>query len=76
MALVEPDERMAAAGFTSIARNLATATSPVLAGWSLQVAAWGLPFVISGAIKIVYDLSIYATFRKIRLPEESQKNRR
>ena len=30
----------------------------------------GLPFVIAGSLKIVYDLLLYRSFRAIRPPEE------
>ncbi|MBI2321500.1 MAG: hypothetical protein HYU88_05280 [Chloroflexi bacterium] len=34
--------------------------------------ALGLPFVIAGALKIVYDLAILAAFRSLRPPEEKK----
>jgi MFS family permease len=70
MAVVDPDERVAAAGFTGIARNLAQVMSPTLAGYAKQVAALGLPFFLSGSLKIVYYLAMYAVFRQVRPPEE------
>jgi MFS family permease len=70
MAVVDPDERVAAAGFTGVARNLSQVLSPTLAGYAMQVAALGLPFFISGTLKILYDLSMYAVFRQVRPPEE------
>jgi MFS family permease len=68
MAVVAPAERTAAAGVTSVARTIATASGPVLAGYALQLAplAVGLPFLIAGGLKIVYDLSLYGVFRHIR----------
>ncbi len=72
MAVVDPDERSAAAGFTSVARNGATALAPLFTGATLALPALGLPFLIAGSIKIIYDLSIFAVFRKIRPPEEAQ----
>lgn len=70
MAVVAPDERSAAAGLTSVARNGATALAPLFTGLTLAVPALGLPFLIAGSLKIVYDLSIWATFRKIKPAEE------
>jgi MFS family permease len=70
MAVVDPDERVAAAGFTGVARNLAQVISPALAGYAMQVAALGLPFFVSGSLKIIYDLSMYTVFRQLRPPEE------
>lgn len=72
MAVVAPDERSAAAGFTSVARNIAAAVAPALAGATYAVPALGLPFFIAGGLKIAYDLAIYATFRGLRPPEETR----
>ena len=70
MAVVAPDERSAAAGLTSVARNAAMAVAPSFAGATLAVPALGLPFFVGGGLKILYDLAIYRTFRHIRPPEE------
>ena len=70
MAIVTPAERPAAASFTSVPRSLASAVSPLLAGMLLGASSFGWPLVIGGAVKIVYDLLLLATFRKVRPPEE------
>ncbi len=70
MAIVPPEERSAAAGFTSVARNAAQAIAPAFTAATLAVPALGLPFLVGGSLKIVYDLSILAAFRKLRPPEE------
>ena len=72
MAVVEPDERSAAAGVTGIARTLGAAISPSISAVLVAGAATAaLPFYIAGGLKIVYDLLIYRDFRAIRPPEES-----
>ncbi len=71
MAVVDDDERTAAAGLTNVARTTASAVSPVLTGYAFSVAALGVPFLLAGAIKITYDLLVYAAFRNVRPPEES-----
>ena len=64
MQVVAPDERSAAAGITGIARTTGTAISPVLAGPMLAVPALaGLPFLIAGSLKLLYDLLLYRSFR-------------
>lgn len=72
MAVVAPAERTAAAGVTSLARSAASAAGPALAGLALQAAplAFGLPFLLAGGLKIVYDLSLYLVFRRARLDSE------
>jgi MFS family permease len=67
MALVDPDERPAAAGLTASARSLAQTVAPALAGFALGHAATGLPFFLAGALKSAYDLALYWRFRKVPL---------
>lgn len=69
MAVVEDREREAAASLTNLARTVTQAVSPALTGWIMQAVAAGAPFVIGGALKIVYDLALYAMFRDVRLRE-------
>ena len=69
MALVAPEERSAAAGITGVARSLAVAVSPAVAGLITRSAVAGLPFFLSGGLKIVYDLALYFTFRDVPLPD-------
>ena len=70
MAVVTPPERAAAASVTSVPRGLASAASPALAG-ALFAAGWtAWPFILCGALKILYDLMLLWNFRHIRPPEE------
>jgi MFS family permease len=67
MAVVDPDERSAAAGVTGIARSVGASISPLAAAPLIGgVALAGLPFVISGGLKIVYDLLLFRGFRDHR----------
>ena len=71
MAAVSPEERSAAGGVTGVARTVGASLSPVIAGWMLGVTALlSGPFFVAGGLKIIYDLALYGTFRKIRLPDE------
>jgi MFS family permease len=71
MAVVTPAERTAAASVTAVPRSLASAVSPALSGALLSTAFAGLPLIICGVLKIVYDLSLLFSFRHIKPPEES-----
>jgi MFS family permease len=74
VAVVNEDERTAAAGFTNISRNVAQAISPSIAGYILQSASFlAAPFLFGGLLKIVYHILIYSNFKKIQLPEEQKK---
>jgi len=65
MAVVAPDERSAASGVTTIARSIGAAFSPALTGVFLATPALlAAPFLVSGGLKIVYDLLLYRSFRK------------
>ena len=71
-AVVNEDERTAAAGITNISRNISQAISPSVTGTILQLLpAMSAPFVIGGALKIIYDLALYFSFRNIK-PEQEQ----
>jgi len=70
MAVVDPAERAASAGILSVARNAGAAVAPLFTGALLAAPALGLPFLLAGGIKVVYDFWIFAVFRKVKPPEE------
>ena len=72
MALVAPDERPAAAGFTGSVRALAQACAPLVSGVAMATAATGTPFFLSGGLKIVYDVALYFRFRGVALPGDKR----
>ena len=51
-------------------RSLASAISPLIAGYLLGVSTFGWSLVIAGGVKIVYDILLLVTFRTVRPPEE------
>jgi MFS family permease len=73
MAVVTPPERTAAASVTAVPRSLASAISPALSGALLSTSLAGLPLVICGVLKIVYDLSLLFSFRHVKPPEEASR---
>jgi MFS family permease len=70
MAMVPREERAAAASVTNVPRSLASAIGPLLAGALLQASPLGWPLICAGALKIAYDLTLYARFSQ-RLPAEA-----
>lgn len=70
VAVVDENERTAAAGITNTSRNVAQAISPSLTGLIIQSLWLSAPFVIGGMLKIIYDVGVYFSFRKIKPPEE------
>ena len=71
MAVVAPAERAGAAGILSVARNAGAAVAPLLTGAILAMPTLGVPFILAGGLKIIYDLWIYSVFRNVRPPEET-----
>ena len=70
IAVVEPDERSAAAGVTGIARSLGAAVAPLFAAPLYASGLAALPFIVSGSLKIVYDVLLYVSFKRVAPPEE------
>ena len=71
MAVVDPEERSAAAGVTGMARTVGASLAPLAAGPLYASAALGgVPFLVAGGLKILYDLALWRSFRALRPPEE------
>jgi len=71
MAVVAPDERSAASGVTTVARSVGAAISPSLTGIFLSVSGLlSLPFFLAGGLKLIYDLLLFRSFRRLKPPEE------
>jgi MFS family permease len=70
MAVVDPDERSAAAGVTGVARTVGAAVAPLAAGPLYAGAGLAAaPFLVAGGLKVIYDLLLWRAFR--RVPERS-----
>ncbi len=75
MAVVRSDERAAAAGLTGIARTVGAAVAPLAAGPLYASAALsGVPFLVAGGLKVLYDLLLWRGFR--HLPAEHERRER
>lgn len=70
IAVVDPDERSAAAGVTGIARSVGATVSPLIAAPLYASGIAALPFVLAGGLKIVYDVLLFLDFRAVAPPEE------
>jgi hypothetical protein len=71
--MVDPQERTAAAAYTNTARYVVRPLGAASAGVVMQRVAIGAPFVVAGALKCVYDLALYLTFRRVPLAEEPEQ---
>jgi len=70
MAVVTPAERTAAASVTAVPRSLASSISPAMTGVLLATPFAGLPLIVCGVLKIVYDVALLYSFRHMKPPEE------
>jgi len=63
-AVVDPDERAAAAGLTTLGQQIGSFAGPAAGGYALGAGA-AMPFVLAAAVKIAYDLTLWQQFRHI-----------
>ena len=64
VSIVPPNERSGALAVTGAVRGVALAAGPAVTGVAIQAAALGIPFFAGGGIKILYDLALWAGFRR------------
>ncbi len=65
MLIVPEEERPAAAGVTSSARAVAQGIAPCLTGFLMTNAVTGIPIILAGLFKSVYDVSLYHAFKHV-----------
>ncbi len=70
LAVVRPEERTAASGVTNLVRLGTWALGPTLAGAMMGGLALAAPLLAGAGLKVIYDLLLYASFRRLRPPEE------
>ncbi len=70
-AVVPPEDRAAAAGYTTAARSCQAFGAPVTGSFLAAGGPWvAAPFALAGCVKIGYDVAVYSRFRRLRPPEE------
>ncbi|MDA1002473.1 MAG: MFS transporter [Chloroflexi bacterium] len=70
VSVVTAEERAAAVSVTNVVRSLSTAVGPSLGGALLTAGPFGLPLVVAGAVKGVYDVSLLLLFRRVPVRDE------
>jgi hypothetical protein len=70
MAVVRPEERVAASAITQLVRLFAWIVAPVVAGRIMRDVAPATPIFAAAALKIGYDLLLWKAFRHVKPPEE------
>jgi predicted MFS family arabinose efflux permease len=71
VAVVQPDERTAAAAYTNSARYATRPVAPILAGALVQASTLAAPFVIAGTLKSIYDIAFWRMFRRVPLTPDA-----
>ena len=75
MAVVRPEERVATASLNFTGRSVAASLGPAASTALWNAISASAPFLASSVLKISYDLSLYALFRKVKPPEEVGRRR-
>jgi MFS family permease len=70
MAVVRPSERTFAAGVTNLVRIGAWAVAPSFAGLFMQGLSLATPIFVGAGMKIVYDVLLWLSLRRLKPPEE------
>lgn len=73
-AVVKPEERTAVMGITSMLRTLASATGPSVTGILAGNDKFWIAFVAAGALRICYDLGLFAMFVNMKLYQHEEKH--
>ena len=71
VAVVQPEERTAAAAYTNSARYASRPLAPIIAGALVQASTLAAPFVIAGTLKSAYDLAFWRMFRRVPLTPDA-----
>ncbi len=74
MGVVRPEDRGAAAGFTTLSRHVPVAVSPTLSAYLMQSFALNAPVFIGGVLQLTHDCIFYFMFRNVKPPEERAAN--
>jgi MFS family permease len=73
MAIVPPSARTYASGVTNVTRNAGWALGPFLGGAVMQHVMLAGPLFVGGTLKILYDVTLYRSFRHLHPPEERER---
>jgi MFS family permease len=74
-AVVKPEERTAVMGITSMLRTLASTAGPSVTGILAGNDRFWIAFVAAGALRICYDLGLFAIFVNMELHQHEEKDR-
>ncbi|KAF2432393.1 MFS general substrate transporter [Tothia fuscella] len=73
-AVVKPEERTAVMGITSMLRTLAQSVGPTVTGILAGNDQFWIAFVATGALRVTYDLGLWALFINVKLHQHEQND--
>lgn len=73
MAIIQPNERTAAAGITQMVRVAGWGLAPIAAGALMGKVSLMMPLFMGAGIKSLYDIGLFINFRSIPAPEETNR---
>ena len=72
-AAVLPSERTAVMGVVNVVKTLSQSGGPVVTGWLAGIGKFWIAFLIAGAMKATYDLTMLKMFLGVKSREEEQE---
>lgn len=69
-AVVAPEARTFALAVTGVARYAGWAVGPALAGLAMGTFGLGAPLLVAAGLKSAYDVTLFASYRGVRVEEE------
>lgn len=64
VSIVKPAERSGALALTGAVRGMAQSFGPAITGAAMQAAALGIPFLLAGSLKSIYDIALFVGYRR------------
>ncbi len=74
MLIVAEKDRPFAAGLTTSTRAIAQGIAPTLTGLMLQNVMSGMPLILAGIFKSIYDVSLYFCFKNVPVHQDHRSN--
>ncbi|MBX3073702.1 hypothetical protein KF913_07240, partial [Candidatus Obscuribacterales bacterium] len=76
MLIVPEKDRAFAAGLTTSSRAIAQGIAPTITGALMQNVMSGAPLIVAGALKSIYDVSLYFCFKHVPMHSEHAESER
>jgi hypothetical protein len=73
-AVTKPEERTAIMGITAMVRTLAATAGPTVTGFLADSDKFWIAFVLAGALRLCYDLGLWAAFVNMKLYQHEEGN--